>query len=436
MGCRCSRRPQITSKPEGKGDSAAKDNAAEVDLEGGVARPVLENGSAIGNASLVKPAVGGNNAAEVDLEGGVSRPGLENGSAIGNDSLLKLAVAGDEVPAPTTPFGLANDQIDLLLSLFRAARVYEAMGLLQTLQLSPDEAVQASLRTRLSGEAVLSKVPAVHEAVQRAMEYLMGPSMRTDIAWPAIIDMTDDQMGKDFTLDFRIRWTDDKEYEPSGPSSQMIARSTVSNFPLSFSRYCAFVREADLSKKEWIQDCAKMSAQLGGYEQLSQTMVQVLLWPPMLPFGLQETLIRSFAFFEQPPLPELGSSGAGILVLEENPPEGAVKSHGFDLFPPAHKRAVSIRGTSKLLWVTPNIDGKGVNMTVAVRLGVAISPWILPLSLLKLFVAHAMKKSLRLIKENVIDHWEDFDFDSRMAASAEFYKRPREIEQGVQVLAI
>merc|ERR1712216_399999 len=143
---------------------------------------------------------------------------------------------------------------------------------------------------------------------------------------------------------------------------------------------------------------------------------------------LQETFLRTFSVCEEPPFSS-GTSGSaqqpGVLVLEANPPQGIEEYEGWTLPASAHKRALSLRGTLKTLYVTPTADPKAVDVFAAVRVGIPVSPYMVPLDLLKRVIAELMRESFSRIKEKVIDKWQDYDFDAREAANPAFYKQFR-----------
>jgi len=299
--------------------------------------------------------------------------------------------------------------------------------LLQQLQESQDETVQSTVRSRLAREASLGKVETVYDWMQNGIARLLSPCSRKDVEW-STVQIKDTKISASFNIDCGVRFAEGKEYEVGGASSQMILRAHATGYPIDMGRYLLLQREVDLARKEWIKDCESLRGRLGGHDQLSGGLVHVVLAPALLPFKLQESFIRSFAVCEEPPVSALGTdwSGPGLMILEENPPEDVKEYAGWELFTP-HKRAIQLRGTSKLFYVTPNADGTGIEVKANVRFGIPVSSWILPLNLFKKVVAEMLRESLRRIKEEVLDKWEEYDFDKRELACPEFFMESRAV---------
>merc|ERR1712187_479867 len=122
---------------------------------------------------------------------------------------------------------------------------------------------------------------------------------------------------------------------------------------------------------------------------------QVLLAPALVPFRLRERFMRHVAVCHEAPLTGMGA-GPGILILETSFPDCVTEYEGWRL-PESAKKAVSL-SSQKMFNVMPTADGKAINLQVAVRLAFPVSPWIVPLNLVKRVVANLLRESLQRIK--------------------------------------
>lgn len=318
-------------------------------------------------------------------------------------------------------------QLDEISGLAARVHIFKAHSLLQDLLRASDVTVRAEVLRRLASDPLLAKLQSAHKALQSAIDLTMVPALRSDTTWTNCI-VKDPKISKDFVLNFSMRMADSSEFEAGGPSSQIIIRGQVSKFPVSLLHFMLLQTEADLARKEWIKDCETIRAWPGGPMQLFRVLVQVLIAPALLPFRLQETLLRTFAVCDRPPFNpgDLGSaSQPGVIVMEVNPPAGETEYEGWTLPASAHKRAVSLRGSMKMLYVTPTTDPNAVDVFATARVGVPVSPYLVPLSLFKQLVAELMRESFSRLKEKVIDNWQEYDFDRREAANHAFYEQFR-----------
>jgi len=324
-----------------------------------------------------------------------------------------------------------DDKVAVILDLSAKAQVFKAHALLEELLQSSDSAVCAEMLQRLPSLPVLTKMQSAYKHLQNAIDLTMTPALRTDVTWTSCT-VKDPKISKDFVLNFSMRMADSSEFEAGGPSSQIIVRGEVSRFPVSLVHFMLLQTEADLARKEWMKDCESIRAWPGGETQLFRVLVQVLLAPMLLPFRLQETFLRTFSVCDQSPFRsgELGrSSQSGVVLMEANPPQGQTEYEGWTLPAPAHKRALTLRGTLKMLYATPTADPNAVDVFAAARVGVPVSPYIVPLELFKRILAELMRESFSRIKEKVIDNWQAYDFDAREAANPAFYEQFRRMHE-------
>jgi len=320
-----------------------------------------------------------------------------------------------------------EEKLNAISDLSARAHVFKAHALLEDLLQSSDSAVREEVQEKLPSFPLLPKVQSAYKCLQDAIDLTMIPALRTDVTWTSCT-VKDPKISQDFVLNFSMRMADSSEFETGGPSSQIIMRGEVSRFPCSLTAFMLLQTEADLARKEWIKDCESVRAWPGGEMQLSRVLVQVLLAPMLLPFRLQETFLRTCSVCDEPPFNSGApgsSSQSGVVVMEANPPQGQDEYEGWTLPAPAHKRALTLRGTLKMFYVTPSADPKAVDVFAAVRVGIPVSPYIVPLELLKRIIADLMRESFARIKEKVIENWQGYDFDAREAANPAFYEQFR-----------
>jgi hypothetical protein len=265
----------------------------------------------------------------------------------------------------------------------------------------------------------------------------------------ARIEIRDPKIGPDFQLEMKLRFAKDAEREANGPSAQLIVSSECRGFPLRLSQFVAFHCESDLCQKEYIKDCTSLEAMSGNPCECAPAFVYTQLSPALLPFRVEELLARDFAVCpdgapfarfcsemtrtrSKEVLDSLGSSPwsrGGVLIAENNPPDGVTEFEGHKV-PPTRRGVVRVTGTEKTIFASRNeLRPECTDIVAAVRMGLPVPEWLIPLELLKRFVSDIFRESLRRVKANVVDHWGELGYNERMAARQEFYGRIVAIEE-------
>lgn len=303
--------------------------------------------------------------------------------------------------------------------LCRQSRLFEAYDLIEPV------ACLGRVQSKISSEPLLRKLLQVHDRFQGAIKQTMTPALRTDVTWRTIT-VKDPKIHKDWSLEFSLRHADESEFQKGGPSSQVIIKSQMFNYPLSLAKYMSLCVEIDQVRKDWIEDCDFMSGVCGGEAQLYEGCCQMVIASALMPFHLQETMVRAISYCAKPPFDPgcLGKgAGQGILTVESNPPDGVKEWEGWTLPPDARKKVVKLSGTVKTIYAMPGDDPSLVHIFAASRLHLPVRPFLLPLDMAKRIIADLFRKSIARIKKNVFDKWQDYEFDARRKKNPTLYKQ-------------
>jgi len=295
---------------------------------------------------------------------------------------------------------------------------------------------------------LIERLRVVDARLHATMAATLGCAGRPDLRW-ARIEIRDPKIGPDFQLEIKLRFAKDSEREANGPSAQLVVSSECRGFPLRLSQFVAFNCEAELCGKENIKDCTSLKSTSGNPSECSPAFIHSQLSPALLPFRVEELLARDFAVCpkgapftrfcsamtrsrSKDVLDSLGSSPwsrGGVLITENNPPDGVTEFEGFKV-PPTRRGVVRLTGTPKTIFCSRNDRRPDcTDIVAAVRMGLPVPEWLIPLDLLKRFVSDIFRESLRRVKANIVDHWAELGYNERMAARPEFYGRIVAIEE-------
>lgn len=303
-----------------------------------------------------------------------------------------------------------------LFELCRSSRLLEAVEVFE--ELTRESPITAR---ELHDNPTIVKLRAIGARLRRGLAGTLVPAARTDTEW-VHAEIRDPKVAKDFLITMDLRFAQGEEHDKLGPTSQMIAKVKMVSFPARVTQWIALQREVDLFKKEWIKDCDKMENIVGDHaHQLSSVLMHIILAPFLLPFRLEEVLIREFSVCSEAPvhgmLPE--DRTPGVLLMESNPPEKVNHFEEWEV-PAKGGRIVRMRST-KVLYITSSGAGNMCDIVAAARLGFPVYRQILPLDLLKRVLIDLFRESVRRLKEQVFDCWNEMEFDKRIAADPEFY---------------
>jgi hypothetical protein len=213
--------------------------------------------------------------------------------------------------------------------------------------------------------------------------------------------------------------------------------------------FAAFNCEADLCRKEYIKDCTFLESISGNPSECGPAFVHSQASPALLPFRIEEFLTRDFAVCpegapftgsctgmtrsgSEEVMDSLGDSPwsrGGVLIAENNPPDGLTEFEGFKV-PLAGRGVVRLTGGPKTIYGSRNeLRPDCTDIVAAVRMGLPVPEWLIPLDLVKRSLSDIFRESLRRMKAMVVDHWGELGYNERMAARPEFYGRIIAIEE-------
>merc|ERR1712008_53342 len=214
---------------------------------------------------------------------------------------------------------------------------------------------------------------------------------------------------------------DASEREKGGPSTQLIMTGQLSSFPLALERFVSVYRETDLYQKEWIADCKKCDGKVGGPERLYSSLSYIVNTSPILPMSLEVVTVRDLAVCRQAPL---SGRKPGVLVMDMSPPSGASEFGGWTL--PDHckkKRCIRLSNFDVILYFVPNEanPAEACDIFAFARMGAPIPQWLVPLSLLKRFLAAHFISVFKAIKVHITEQWDALKYGERIGSCPHLY---------------
>lgn len=279
---------------------------------------------------------------------------------------------------------------------------------------------------------MLARLRHSYGRLQTGIDVSLRPALRQDVYW-YMHEVNDTRISDKFRVEIGMRNRDNTERDPNGASSQLTGFGKVKNFPLALHQFCAYQMEVDLQRKEWITDCESLSCAHGGHPKLCAQMQDIVLAPPLLPFGyrVENLIFRQCCVCDKVPDERLllGDTeipgGIALLMVETSASDGVTEFDGFDV-PPVKSRHIRTSGTTTVFWATHAQELNGhCDIFVAVNLGLPIPPSIMPLSLFKRILCSTVAESMLTLRTKVVDHWDEFEFKDRILARPEIYDQLR-----------
>jgi len=290
----------------------------------------------------------------------------------------------------------------------RALETAEALGDVAFKQIVID------LDRSLAADTMLAKLCAMQPHMRDGISFLTSPTSEKGVHF----EMKDPTLGEHFRLVMDLRFAEGPERDKKGPSAQLIVRGDVRNMPAPLERVLAENCETDLVRKEWIKDCKKIQGRPGGAVRLYSSVVQTQLSPSLLPFSVEDVILRDFAVCPGEGI--LKERGPGVMVFERRVPEGAKEFEGMPL-PPKTRGYIRVKGGISALYMTQSQRPDCTNILAVVTLHVPVPQAIVPLTLLKRFAADLILGSLRQQREHVYDKWDSLEFGDRISRHSDFY---------------
>jgi len=157
-----------------------------------------------------------------------------------------------EFGQPTTLQAALEAKLEYIRALCRSARVFEAVTALRELEIEAEAAQRrvdvadhpTGFINLLRNDLLLARLQEVHDLMSDAIGLTVAPSTKGTAKW-TIIQLREPALGEDFVTECRVRFAEGEEYEPDGPSTQLIGFVRVSNFPLRMSQLIALDYETD-----------------------------------------------------------------------------------------------------------------------------------------------------------------------------------------------
>jgi hypothetical protein len=239
------------------------------------------------------------------------------------------------------------------------------------------------------------------------------------------VDVGDPSIGPNFRLRIQIRFAEGDEREKKGPSTQLIIRGDLMNFPAPLSKAITENCETDLFQKEWLKDCKRFAGKPGRPARLYSSLMHVQLSPSLLPIKIEDVVLREFALCPgEGALPE---RGPGLVVLEHRPPENVSEFEGMPI-PAKSKGMVRVKGGMSAFYKSQSQDPNCMNVLAVSKLGLPVLQAILPLSLLKRFAVDLFLNSIKLTDRGLYQNWDKLDYKNRAATmNTDFYRAVSEL---------
>jgi len=332
-----------------------------------------------------------------------------------------------------------EQSLQRVLELCRSALVVEAAGALAALEVDVAASFKLCAETypdmidpilefasRLKTDAEINRLTELHDRFVQSMEQTMKPALVDSPKW-LFFEAKDAALGNDFRLECKLRAAEGEEYKKGGPATQLIVSVQAFNFPRSLTQLFAMDREVDLLRKEFIGNCEEVHGWTSGAERSFSVLLQAIVKNALLPFRVENVMVRDFSVCREPPL--AGQSRSGVLELETSPPTRVRDFLGWQL-PPERKGHVRLPGTIRLWYKMPSAEHPDscCDVVLAVRAGVNVPQWMLPLGLIKNVMSNQVLTTLRLMKKNVVDRWDEIGYDGRIEACPKLYEHVAEME--------
>eukprot|EP00931_Biecheleriopsis_adriatica_P120909 TRINITY_DN96000_c0_g1_i1.p1 TRINITY_DN96000_c0_g1~~TRINITY_DN96000_c0_g1_i1.p1 ORF type:complete len:436 (+),score=93.69 TRINITY_DN96000_c0_g1_i1:88-1308(+) len=355
----------------------------------------------------------------------LQKPGLE---------LLESAPSAASTQAPSTPTPVSSVAVfeddedtevtpENVSKLCRQGKIVEAMEGLTLLERRA-KSKQSSLAEALSSPELL-RLREIRDRRDSFLTRLVQPAWKAGETW-AVIELEDPQISPDFKLVMRIRLARGKERSSTAGGSQLIIGTRCEGFPLPLTKFIALHSRTHLLRKEWIKDCEKLVGKPAHAGNAYTALLVSMLSPKMLPFRLEDIIMRNFIIHSEAP-PQIENSRPGIMVMESSPSSELSHYDGVEL-PKSRRGVLQITGSEKLNYFMPNRKNKeAVDVISSVRIFLPMPEWLLSLELVKRFLADMFANTLRNIKERVICQWDTLEYDQEIANDPAFFSQLQEI---------
>lgn len=268
------------------------------------------------------------------------------------------------------------------------------------------------LQAQLRADPMLIKLRSMHPRLQKAVSLLLAPF---DDSKGVRLELTEPSLHESFRLSMTIRFAEGAERDKQGPSTQIIMRCDMRNFPAPLDRIVVENCETDLFRKEWLKDCKQITGSPGRPASLYCSAMHVALSPALLPIKVEDVIYRELALCRAASESSqiVPGRGAGVVVIEHRPPDGCAEYEGIPV-PPKKKGTIRLRGGMSAYYKSVAEQNPELSDILMVsHLGAPVPQAILPLNLLKRFAADFALNSLRPMKVGLYDQWDGLEYKER-----------------------
>mmetsp|Transcript_72088 Transcript_72088/g.168698 ORF Transcript_72088/g.168698 Transcript_72088/m.168698 type:complete len:397 (-) Transcript_72088:59-1249(-) len=333
---------------------------------------------------------------------------------------IPCSVANEDFQDPAS---LAED-ITPLKEFVEEGEVSEAIERYEQLELIANESGDGKLLATLHQSTGLHDLRAIIKRRRGFLKRLVEPSWKEHSEW-TYLEIAEPEIDPNFKLTFRMRFARGDERNHARGGTQIMVGAHAVGFPVNLTQLVAYHSRVHHIKKEWLKDCEKIVGLPASDHNLYSATLTSLLAPKVLPFKLEDVIIRNFIVCkEAPPIP---GCRPGVMVMESSPDEEQTHIEGLEL-PKPRRGVIQITGSEKLNHFMPSIVGPNhVDAICSIRAQLPLPQWLISLDLVKRFLADIFSNTLKVIKQQVANDWDKLPFNDDIEADPKFFAKIQEI---------
>lgn len=330
--------------------------------------------------------------------------------------------------SPLSRVSKIQDLEDLLL-LCSEGQVAQALTSYEQMEEQANEDGNRKLLGQMHAHPDLADLRVIKKRRAAFFKRLVEPAWKgnwDDSEWKSFV-IADPEIDPLFKVHMRMRFARGGERNAAKGGTQILIAARAEGFPVSLLKFAAFHSCVHLIEKEWIKDCERFVG-VGAHEKsLYTAMLTSLLAPKILPVKLEDVIFRNFIVCKEAP-PQLPGARPGILVMESSPDDKMTSYEGIEL-PKPRRGVVQITGSEKMNYFMPSQIGGPQYMDVisSIRAQLPIPQWLVPLELVKRFLADIFTGALKQVIEHVASKWEDRPFVHAIEKDPNFFQQVQDI---------
>lgn len=335
---------------------------------------------------------------------------------------IPYSVANEDI-CDTTDQPQDSEAVEPLKKHCQLGEVSEAIQMFDDLEQQAKKDGNRQLLSVLHGPALAS----LREICRRRagfIERLVEPAWKDHSEW-TFLNLSDPEIDPNFKLTFRMRFARGNERNHAKGGTQIMIGAHATGFPVNLTQLVAYHSRVNHLRKELIKDCEKIYGKPASNQNLYTAILASLMAPRVLPFKLEDKIIRNFILCkEAPPIP---GSRPGIMVLESSPDDELTHYDGLEL-PVPRRGVIQITGSEKLNYFMPSLIGPNhIDAISSMRVQLPVPQWLISIELVKRFLADVFTNTLRTIKDQVCSNWDDLPFNADIEADPAFFGKLQEI---------